>query len=96
MMDTDDDQDDSPQQYRKLARSTASPKATKANLNAYGVPVNFPTTGLQTKTKSSNDLADRIRVCVRKRPLSKKELRRGETDNTKVTGRRSITIMEPK
>jgi hypothetical protein len=95
MVDTEDeDQDDAPQQYRKLARSmAASPKPSKANLNAYGMPMN--SAALQ-KTKSMGDLADRIRVCVRKRPLSKKELKRGETDNTKVLGRRTIAILEPK
>jgi hypothetical protein len=95
MPDTEEeDQDDFPHQYRKLARSMAvSPKPSKANLNAYGIPSN--NASIQ-KTKSAGDLADRIRVCVRKRPLSKKELKRGETDNTKVNGRRSIAIMEPK
>jgi hypothetical protein len=97
-IDTDDDPEDQPV-IRKLARSVpsmaSSPKQTRSNLNLnpYGVPTAFagPTT-----VRKSGDLADRIRVCVRKRPLSKKELKRGESDITRVSGRRTISILEPK
>ncbi len=39
---------------------------------------------------------DRIRVCVRKRPLNKKELAKNEQDIAVVKGRRSLVVHEPK
>ena len=45
---------------------------------------------------SRPEITDRIRVCVRKRPLNKKELKKGETDIATVNGRSSIVIYEPK
>lgn len=72
--------------FRKIAKQTASPK--QRSLNAYGVPEKI--------TKKQGDLTDRIRVCVRKRPLNRKELKRNETDITPVTGRRTLVMLEPK
>ncbi|KAI8054927.1 P-loop containing nucleoside triphosphate hydrolase protein [Gilbertella persicaria] len=43
-----------------------------------------------------SDLNQKIRVCVRKRPLSKKEVERGEKDITPTAGVRSINVNEPK
>jgi hypothetical protein len=98
---SDDDHDESPPSFRKLARSVpsmaSSPKQSRSTLNAYGVPNSFPSSlGATQKRTSMGDLSDRIRVCVRKRPLSKKELKRGESDIARVSGRRTITILEPK
>jgi kinesin family protein 2/24 len=97
--DLDEYQDEGIQQFRKIARSQpaliGSPRSSKKNLNAYGIPVSQSIQS-QVKGKASVDLADRIRVCVRKRPLSKKEIKRGESDIAQVTGRRSIGILEPK
>ncbi|KAJ3271941.1 Kinesin-like protein kif24 [Terramyces sp. JEL0728] len=99
-MDTDDDQDDSPPQFKRQIKKglsiASSPKQSRSNLNAYGVPVAFTGAIQKSQTASKNDLTDRIRVCVRKRPLSKKEAKRGDSDIAKVTGRRTITILEPK
>jgi hypothetical protein len=39
---------------------------------------------------------DRIRVCVRKRPLNSKEDRRGDIDVAQISSRHMITIHEPK
>ena len=39
---------------------------------------------------------DRIRVCVRKRPLNRKESARNEQDITIVKGRKSLIMNEPK
>ncbi|KAJ2731382.1 hypothetical protein IW152_004583 [Coemansia sp. BCRC 34962] len=47
------------------------------------------------KTPPSN-LHDKIRVCVRKRPLSSKEKERGDKDIVVATGARSLSVMEPK
>ncbi|KAI9480564.1 MAG: P-loop containing nucleoside triphosphate hydrolase protein [Benjaminiella poitrasii] len=43
-----------------------------------------------------SDLNQKIRVCVRKRPLHKKELERGEKDIAPTIGVRSINVNEPK
>lgn len=43
-----------------------------------------------------SDLDQKIRVCVRKRPLNKKEIERGEKDIGRAIGSRSIQINEPK
>jgi len=53
---------------------------------------------VSTPTSPSNrsNLNQKIRVCVRKRPLSSKEVDRNEKDITQVTGDRSIQVNEPK
>ncbi|KAJ3349556.1 Kinesin-like protein kif24 [Allomyces javanicus] len=43
-----------------------------------------------------SDLTERIRVCVRKRPLNKKELKRNESDVAAVYPPRMLVINEPK
>lgn len=43
-----------------------------------------------------SDLNQKIRVCVRKRPLNKKEIERGEKDIAPTAGVRSINVNEPK
>lgn len=78
-----------------------SPPKVKAvnNLNAYGVPKTTAKRNASPSrqiSKSSLDMTERIRVCVRKRPLSKKEIKRNEIDIALVGGRRTITINEPK
>lgn len=45
---------------------------------------------------SNSDIGERIKVCVRKRPLSNKELQRGEKDIVESTSRSTLTINEPK
>lgn len=45
---------------------------------------------------SNSDLHQRIRVCVRKRPLSKKETAAGEHDVAPVAGIRTIQVNAPK
>ncbi|KAH6595118.1 hypothetical protein BASA50_006104 [Batrachochytrium salamandrivorans] len=92
--------------------ATASPKRAALNLNVYGVPTTLGASlstaasglsngALNSSTASSKssirpDISDRIRVCVRKRPLNKKELKKGETDIAAVNGHRTISIFEPK
>ncbi|KAI9494935.1 P-loop containing nucleoside triphosphate hydrolase protein [Zychaea mexicana] len=49
-----------------------------------------------TSTTTSSDLHQRIRVCVRKRPLSKKETMLGDTDVAPVVGARTIQVNAPK
>jgi kinesin family protein 2/24 len=62
-------------------------------LNTYGVPVGNQ---MQAPKPKGRTLQDRIRVCVRKRPMNKKEVKRSESDIAIVTSRRSICIHEPK
>ncbi|KAF7722586.1 Kinesin-like protein kif24 [Apophysomyces ossiformis] len=45
---------------------------------------------------AQSDLNQKIRVCVRKRPLNKKELEKGEKDIAPTVGVRSINVNEPK
>ena len=77
----------------------ASP-SRRPNLNAYGVPSRHPSRGNSysspAKHNVPSNLNDRIRVCVRKRPLSKKELIKNEKDIAMVNGQRTIQIHEPK
>ncbi|KAJ2657247.1 hypothetical protein IWW48_004614 [Coemansia sp. RSA 1200] len=46
--------------------------------------------------ESPSNLNDKIRVCVRKRPLNRKEREKGEKDIVNTTGQRSLSVMEPK
>jgi hypothetical protein len=49
-----------------------------------------------TPTGRPTDLAERIRVCVRKRPVSKKEEKRSEIDVASVVNQNTLIINEPK
>ena len=87
---------------RKVTRqSFDSPKRNSfsqptAKLSAYGMSDSAMAVQPVSKVKDRGDASDRIRVCVRKRPLSKKELARKETDVALVNGRRTIHFYEPK
>jgi hypothetical protein len=96
MYNSDDSGDDEPVEHVPRPRLKASPpkKAPLGSLNAYGVPSNLASQ--KTASKVTLDLADRIRVCVRKRPLSKKEIKNNQVDIANVNGRRNLTINEPK
>ncbi len=72
-------------------------------VNMYGVPsTGTSSTSLvgsrvsSTNRSSPTEFTDRIRVCVRKRPLNRKELKRKESDITNILGRRNLVINEPK
>lgn len=60
--------------------------------NAYGVP----TMKQSKKVVAQSDLNQKIRVCVRKRPLSKKELEKCEKDITPAASVRTVHVNEPK
>ncbi|KAJ3005846.1 Kinesin-like protein kif24, partial [Thoreauomyces humboldtii] len=96
--------DDEPGVYRNSASqldSNQSPrtpmkfKKSTNHLNAYGMAVGG---GSQNSVKvgAPSSLSDRIRVCVRKRPLNSKERKRNESDIAAVNGRRTVKINEPK
>ncbi|KAI8060111.1 P-loop containing nucleoside triphosphate hydrolase protein [Gongronella butleri] len=102
--DEDDDDDEAPE---ILQRDGAN-----ALLNPYGLPnkprsaapkqqqqSQLPTATTNNGNNAAlgqSDLNQKIRVCVRKRPLNKKELDRGEKDISPAVGTRSIHINEPK
>ncbi|ORX72332.1 kinesin-domain-containing protein [Linderina pennispora] len=52
--------------------------------------------GAVSREQTVSNLHDKIRVCVRKRPLSSRERERGEKDVAVVRGRRGMSVMEPK
>lgn len=62
-------------------------------LNPYGIPTANPSSYQRLK---KSDLNQKIRVCVRKRPLSKKEVERSEKDITPAQSCRTIHVNEPK
>ncbi|KAI8901576.1 P-loop containing nucleoside triphosphate hydrolase protein [Globomyces pollinis-pini] len=96
IMQDSDEEDENLVPFKKVGKPnlSSSPKQTRSNLNAYGVPMSSVST--TQKPSSKGDLTDRIRVCVRKRPLSKKEARKGEQDIARIIGRRTIHVLEPK
>lgn len=70
------------EEFLHLKSKTSSNNATKASA----------TMSLST----SNDLNQRIRVCVRKRPLNKKETANQESDIAPLVGSRTIQLNAPK
>ncbi|KAF9539585.1 Kinesin-like protein kif24 [Mortierella hygrophila] len=64
-------------------------------LNAYSVPSGGRGTLGRNSSYTVNDMMAKIRVCVRKRPLSSKEIHRGEKDMASVSGRQ-LAVDEPK
>jgi hypothetical protein len=71
----------------------------RPNLNAYGVPSRHSrgnSYSLAARYNVPSNLNDKIRVCVRKRPLSKKELARNEKDIATINSQRTLLINEPK
>ncbi|KAI9318468.1 P-loop containing nucleoside triphosphate hydrolase protein [Dichotomocladium elegans] len=84
-------------------RSTRRYRTSAPMLNAYGVPVspmksraNVGALKQATDILPPSDLDQKIRVCVRKRPLNRKEQERNEKDIAQVTGTRTLHIHEPK
>ncbi|CAG8493568.1 12723_t:CDS:10 [Ambispora leptoticha] len=68
-------------------------------LNAYGVPSRHQSRNNSysgPKSNAPSNLNDKIRVCVRKRPLNQKELAGSQKDIATVAGSRTIHINEPK
>ncbi|GAN09515.1 conserved hypothetical protein [Mucor ambiguus] len=70
--------------------------------NTITTPIASPMTSVGSPLQQSqqlmgqSDLNQKIRVCVRKRPLNKKELERAEKDIAPTAGVRSINVNEPK
>jgi len=91
----EEDYDNNSRKAKRLSFEN-SPKKSSTRLNAYGMTEHGMSVQPVSKSKERGDTTDRIRVCVRKRPLSKKEMMRKETDVALVNGRRTIHFYEPK
>ncbi|CAO3572215.1 unnamed protein product [Mortierella alpina] len=73
-------------------------EAKQRGLDAYCLPTGGERKGTLGRSSSvhlGNEMTARIRVCVRKRPLSNKEIHRGEKDMATVAGRQ-LAVDEPK
>ncbi|KAL7750447.1 hypothetical protein RI367_004221 [Sorochytrium milnesiophthora] len=75
----------------RRSNSPSVASASSANANSGATQAASAARG-----RTSGDLSDRIRVCVRKRPLNKKEVKRNESDVAIISGRKTLTIHEPK
>ncbi|CAO3591061.1 unnamed protein product [Absidia cylindrospora] len=79
-----------------FAQQQRSPMATSATIGNSNANTNSSNNSSNTTGLGQSDLNQKIRVCVRKRPLNRKELERGEKDISPTAGIRSININEPK
>ncbi|KAG0250446.1 Kinesin-like protein kif24 [Mortierella polycephala] len=74
-------------------------EAKQRGLDAYSIPASGVerkgSLGRCTSSHSGVDMTVKIRVCVRKRPLSSKEIHRGEKDMASASGRQ-LAVDEPK
>lgn len=84
----------------------AAVKKTKPQglLDAYGIPISGASLGAKKVVKAGKKVAkkdksemeQKIRVCVRKRPMNEKELRRGDTDVIDIKSRKKLVLNEHK
>jgi hypothetical protein len=82
-------------------KSRASMGALKYSASTYTSSTTPPSPATTTipaaaSTLPPSNLNQKIRVCVRKRPLNRKELEKGEKDISPCIGTRSLHINEPK
>ena len=79
-------------------RKSSNTTTTRGGGGGYNYGVGSAATSCASPGRSSarTDIGDRIEVCVRKRPLSKKEIRNEETDIASKQGRNGLVITEPK
>ncbi|KAL9545214.1 hypothetical protein PS6_008352 [Mucor atramentarius] len=81
-----------------LNTATSATSVTTATTATSASPMTSMGSPLQQSQQlmGQSDLNQKIRVCVRKRPLNKKELERAEKDIAPTSGVRSINVNEPK
>ncbi|KAI9482556.1 P-loop containing nucleoside triphosphate hydrolase protein [Zychaea mexicana] len=102
--DEEDEDDTSARRYRASAPLLnaygvpMSPSAMKAraSMGALRFAASQSTALSSVSDLPPSDLNQKIRVCVRKRPLSRKDLERAEKDIINAIGTRSLQINEPK
>jgi hypothetical protein len=63
---------------------------------SFMTPYGLPNKSTRARPQSKSDLNQRIRVCVRKRPLAKKEIDKNEKDIMPMAGVRTVHVNEPK
>ncbi|KAI8882750.1 kinesin-domain-containing protein [Backusella circina FSU 941] len=63
---------------------------------SFMTPYGLPNKSARARPQAKSDLNQKIRVCVRKRPLSKKEMDKNEKDIMPVAGVRTVHVNEPK
>ncbi|KAG0168274.1 Kinesin-like protein kif24 [Apophysomyces sp. BC1034] len=86
-----------PTQKRRMSiDGSATAMKTTSTLEEYLHSRQQSVTKNTSIVQSSNELHQRIRVCVRKRPLSKKEVSVGESDIAPVVGARTIQVNAPR
>jgi hypothetical protein len=78
------------------AKNTSSNSIAAAYKNTSTLQSSLQKTAMASNTSIVTPVSERIRVCVRKRPLNQKELKRNEQDVTSVSGKRTIVITEAK
>jgi hypothetical protein len=92
--------DDESEEEEEETTKNRKYRASAPLLDAYGVPLSPSKTARQQRNMNyylpQSDLNQKIRVCVRKRPLNRKELERGDKDIAPNLGTRSLQINEPK
>ncbi|XP_067664955.1 uncharacterized protein [Haliotis asinina] len=89
---------------RHVARPSTISKQTRGQVERikhagynYGVPKGtLRTKSKQASSTPSRGVEDRIRVCVRKRPVSHREERHGDDDIVHAEGTNSVVVNEPK
>ncbi|KAJ1557859.1 Kinesin-like protein kif24, partial [Cladochytrium tenue] len=110
--DDDDDNDDNDDRRRRRLRGSGASggdwfvdNGQASSGPSTATPPRAPPPVAASAAGSSGTLTDRIRVCVRKRPLSRRELRAGHADVAAVSStaadgaavaRQCVTINEPK
>lgn len=83
--------------YGIPATKSASASQLLASSSFDQVDPALPAATMHDSTSASmEDAGERIKVCVRKRPLSGKEMQRGEKDIAEVASARTMVINEPK
>lgn len=92
-----------PQSALTLGAARRPVPPARTGLNIYGVPTaiqSVPQSKLNYGVDKENivdaSFGDKIKVCVRKRPLNSKELARNEKDIAEAMSARTIVIHEPK
>ncbi|ORZ19611.1 P-loop containing nucleoside triphosphate hydrolase protein, partial [Absidia repens] len=81
---------------RNLTTTATTTTITSPSLSATRTKVATSPLSPHQHQPLSNELQQRIRVCVRKRPLSKKELDNGENDISQLIGAHTIQLNAPK
>lgn len=79
----------SPAKQRSAAAAAANNSSASSSSSSLPTPTVF-------HNLPPSDLNQKIRVCVRKRPLSRKELEKSDKDVAPMNGTRSLQINEPK